>query len=378
MRILIIGAGAIGSWLGAYLAQDGNQMTLVGREPAITAISSTGVIVAQPDGKSWSATNIRAVSTIADAMALGASFVSCYEVVILAVKAYSLGQAAQDLKQSLTRLPDIYNEARQPLIVCMQNGIGNEEMLAGYFNKRCIVSAATTSPISTQSPGRVCEERADGALCLAPLLPNTDTDVASIHISISDSLEEARFHQLTLAFRHAGLRVKRYQNYQSLKWSKLLLNMMGNATGAILDIKADELYHDHRILALELKMLLEARQVMQRLKIRSVNLPHYPAALLSSAVAFAPRWLVQPILQQRMSTGRGDKRPSLYFDVFNMTGQSEMPWLNGAVAEYGGRNGIPTPVNTRLASVVNDLVRGRQNWAEWKGRVDRLISGLSL
>ena len=50
--------------------------------------------------------------------------------------------------------------------------------------------------------------------------------------------------------------------------------------------------------------------------------------------------------------GRGGKMPSFHIDLHTGRGKSEVEWLNGAVARYGIKFGVPAPVNQRLTAIL--------------------------
>ena len=68
MRVLIIGAGAVGSFVGARLALAGHAVTLVGRPALAEAVQAKGLLLIEPDGTRIAA-NAQAVASIAAAFA---------------------------------------------------------------------------------------------------------------------------------------------------------------------------------------------------------------------------------------------------------------------------------------------------------------------
>ena len=52
MRIIVFGAGAIGSYFGARLEEAGHSVTLVGRTPHVNAVNNNGLKISEPSGKS--------------------------------------------------------------------------------------------------------------------------------------------------------------------------------------------------------------------------------------------------------------------------------------------------------------------------------------
>src|SRR5947199_158734 len=143
-----------------------------------------------------------------------------------------------------------------------------------------IISGTITTSVEIETPGRVTVAKM-GGIGLAPM--TTQTKI---------------MHWVDI-FQLAGFEVQTYRDYRAMKWSKALLNMLGNATAAILDMPVEEVYADRRLVALERQAFLEALHVMEQLGIKPVNLPRYPAATLALAMRRIPLVLFAPLLRRR-------------------------------------------------------------------------------
>lgn len=352
MRFLIYGAGAIGLWLAIRLHKAGHQVTCIARQPIVDAMRRGDTAITPLHGSPETAATVQGYAQLQE---VRAGFLQNIDYVLLCVKAYGVSSAIGDLIQRNVVRQSAGNQS--PVIVCFQNGVGSEELVAAKVGESHVIAATTTMPVTMPTPGLVCEERDGGAICLAPLQGSLD-------------------QQLLDAFRGSRIRVKAYGDYRALKWSKLFLNIMGNASSAILDIPAADVYKDTRLFHLEARMLGEVMQVAEASGVRLINLPSYPAATLSIGLRRVPLSLLRLLLLQRVSKGRGAKRPSLYYELMKQTGRSEIAWLNGAVVTRGQELRVPTPVNAYLTAVYERLMSGKENWDEWRGRADRLLSGI--
>ncbi len=94
MRFAILGAGAIGGYVGACLARAGLDVTLIARGAHLAAIRSHGIRVLSPDG------DFHAGPCATDDIAA----VSGADVVFLGLKAYSLPPVAADLRRAPTAI----------------------------------------------------------------------------------------------------------------------------------------------------------------------------------------------------------------------------------------------------------------------------------
>ncbi|HKX44488.1 MAG TPA: 2-dehydropantoate 2-reductase [Burkholderiaceae bacterium] len=106
MKVAIIGAGAIGGYVGVKLALAGEDVTFIVRGANLTAIRSNGVKLISADGTEQVARNVRATNDYAEA--------GPQDLVILAMKAHQVEAVARDV-------PKLFGP--DTAVVTMQNGI---------------------------------------------------------------------------------------------------------------------------------------------------------------------------------------------------------------------------------------------------------------
>jgi len=345
MRVLIIGAGPVGLWIGANLIRAGHTVGFVGRPRVIEALRMAGLTVETPAGN-WRVATPDVYDSISAASTFGSSDLIC-----ITTKAYDLAAALDEIAAAQT-IPT----GSDTMLAAFQNGVGAEAMVAARFGPARTIAATTTTPVSLSGPGRLRVDRAGGGIAWAAF----DASAPGPRICIA-----------ALVASGCGAVVA---DGRALKWSKLLLNLAGNASGAILDLPPAQLFADSRVFRFEMAMLREAVRVMDASGIRAVSLPGAPAASLAWALRWLPDIALRMVLRRRLSAARGDKRPSLYYELANRTGRSEVAWLNGAVAQAGARLGIPTPVNQRLTTVFSAIIAGGAAWSDWKGENAKLTS----
>jgi 2-dehydropantoate 2-reductase len=169
------------------------------------------------------------------------------------------------------------------------------------------------------------------------------------------------------------METKAYKDYESMKWSKVLLNIIANATSAILNRRPGLIYRSDPIFDLEIKMLKETLAVMKAAGHKVVDLPAVPATKLAFSVKRLPRALLKPGLSKLVADGRGDKMPSFHIDLTTGKGKSEVVYHNGAIAKAGKEHGVPTPVNAALTDILWKLTLEELDWREFNGRPQRLI-----
>jgi 2-dehydropantoate 2-reductase len=344
MRVIVLGAGAIGCWVGANLSRNGVSVMFVGRAPFVREMERNGLTVHLAGGGQWRLRHpVAATEISAEAAALA-------DAVFICTKAYAVDEAIKQLQD--TQL------AKKAWVACFQNGLGSEERAAAAFGAQRILAATTTAAVSVTAPAEIRLENANGGFGIAAMdksLWSRDMDAAAARLS-------------------NFLKAEIYTDYRAMKWSKLLLNLVGNASSAILDMPLRDMYKDKRLLNLEFRMLREAIAVMEKIPIKVLNLPGGEAAKLAEALGKYPDFVLRLALKGRFISGRGNKRPSLYADAAAQTGRSEVEFLNGQVYAWGKEVGVETPVNAGLTHVLLDLVHGRAKPDTWRGQVEKLLA----
>jgi 2-dehydropantoate 2-reductase len=114
--------------------------------------------------------------------------------------------------------------------------------------------------------------------------------------------------------------------------------------------------------------------VMDRLGIKPINLPRYPAALLASAMRGMPALLLQPLLRRIVGGGRGKKPPSLQLELARGNPRSEGAFLYGAVAQAAQAAGLAAPTNRALWSTLESIASGTVAWDSFRRQPERLIA----
>ena len=108
--------------------------------------------------------------------------------------------------------------------------------------------------------------------------------------------------------------MKVVEDWRALKWSKLALNVVANASCAILNVLPNRFVHFDKIFTLEIRMIREVRAVMQAMKIVPIDLPRYPVRALFN-VAALPSPVSRTLLAHSIAGARGTKPPSLLLDL---------------------------------------------------------------
>src|SRR5882672_4724895 len=137
MRILIHGAGAVGGYFGALLARGGHEVTLVARGENLAALRARGITVHLP-ADTLHVAPVHAVADPADA--------ARPDLVLVCVKSYDTAAAAAALRPAV---------GPQTIILSLQNGIENEEILARELGLPPLMVALTRIGVELAAPATV-------------------------------------------------------------------------------------------------------------------------------------------------------------------------------------------------------------------------------
>ena len=336
MNFLIYGAGAIGGYAGGMLAQAGSDVSFIARPAQAEALNSRGLTLRDTRYVLRDMQPVRAFTSPTEALAADG-----YDCLILALKAYDTEAAITDLKAA----------GKPPPILCLQNGVDNEPKLREAFGPENVIAGTVLTAVANPEPGVVVVEKSRG-----------------VGLHDGNPLSE----RLASALRSAGVYVKLYRNAEAMKWTKLLTNILANATAAICDLSTEAVYAHPGLYRIEVAQLREAIAVMDAMHLPVVALPRSPTRELNFALRYLPPRLYQPIIQRAVGRGRGDKKPSFHQDLSVGKSRTEVAFLNGAVAGRAEGLGLRAPVNRALTEILEGIVAGKIEWAEYRGKPERL------
>jgi 2-dehydropantoate 2-reductase len=225
-----------------------------------------------------------------------------------------------------------------PPLISFQNGVENEAMLASALGADRVIAASVTTAIGKGSNGEIILEKLRG---------------------IGFASDQPIVDDLMQVFQAAGLKPMKYACADSMKWSKMLTNVIANASSAILDMTPAQIYATPSLYRMEIMQLRELLKVMAAMHIEVTDLPGTPVRLLARAIQFLSLAISQPLLTNAVGGGRGEKMPSFHIDLHQGRGRSEVDYLNGAVVRYGKKYNVPTPVNQFYNETLLAISEGR-------------------
>lgn len=307
-----LGAGAIGSFMGGWLAKLGYPVTLVGRPRIVGSIAARGLELRDLDGKLYRI-EPNMVRTSEDPRSLH----EC-DLVLVSVKSNDTERAAADLAPSLRR---------DALVVSLQNGVDNPRLLADVLGKERVFGGIVAwnvvwqggSQLSRMTSGPVIIDRRKGLLGDRVTAMVKDLDKSGLP-----------------AFVHPAI--------ERVLWSKLLFNL-NNAINALLGCTIAEELADRRCRRVIAGAMAEGIAAMAKAGIRPLRLGRMSPALAVRALPL-PDGIFRLLSRSMMKVGT-DARSSTYADLC-VGKPTEIEFLNGAVVRLGEKHGVPTPINRRI------------------------------
>lgn len=348
LRILSIGAGAIGTYIGGSLALGGHDVVFVELPRVLEDLRSRGLRLELGDGPCH-LKDPQVVDSMDKALAIGE-----FDIALFALKSFDTPSFLESLTMPRESLPPF---------LCLSNGVGNEPAIAEALGPDKVIAGTVTSFIGWRGAGDIVLERLRGT---GVALPDHDGREAMRPLC----------QRLVGAMDAAGLNTTLFDSSADMKWSKLLTNLVANATSAILDMPPAEIFAHRGLYRLEIAQLREAQRIMAAQGIRVVDLPGIPVVRLSRAVRFLPLAVSRLLMARAAGPGRGAKMPSFHLDLYNGRGRSEVDHLNGAVVRAGEAANIPAPVNHLLTEKLLALTAGEIPLDHYRGQPEKLIAEL--
>ena len=297
MRITILGAGAVGSVIGASLC-DHHDVTLVARPDHARKIASEGLRIA-------GTRELVAFPAVAEELLP----LMPGELLFVTVKAHALREALEPVAD---RIP------ADTLVVLLQNGLGVEEIAEHVLPGRRLVRAVVGIGATFREPG--CVEHWDG-----PSLPQWGGPGLELPASRDG-------HVVAEAFGPGWIRARCREDFESVVWRKLAVNCVVNPLSSILRVRNCD--------AITPETAEIRRGVFEEVR----------------AVAAAADIVIEgAFLQSLEERIKASQNWNSMLQDLERGRPTEIDFLNGAVSERGRAQEIPTPMNDTLTALVRAL-----------------------
>jgi 2-dehydropantoate 2-reductase len=240
MKIAIIGAGAIGGYVGVKLALAGEDLTFIVRGANLEAIRKNGMTLVMHDGSEHVARNVKATNDYTEA--------GVQDMVILAMKAHQLEAVVDELPKLI---------GPQTLIVTMQNGIP-----FWYFHQHG--GALAGSVVKSVDPsGRIAA--AIPAAQVIGVVKHIEGD--RFPVGELDGSTSERVQRVADCFVKAGFKAPVLDNIRSEMWLKLWGNLTFNPISSLAHATLVDICQYPLSRELAAAMMTEAQDVANKLGI---------------------------------------------------------------------------------------------------------------
>lgn len=321
-RYVIYGAGAIGATIAALLRRAGSRVICVAR-PAYAEALINGIEIREEE--IVSRVSVDAVTTVAELR------VESGDLALITTKSQATETAVEELLER-------YDESLP--VVCLQNGIRNEEIAATKFKRvyagLVFLSAVQLEPsVITLPPGR------------------------SVAIGLFPNGLDETANQICAEMQDAGFDAMPSAHVMSMKWGKLVANL-NNATTTITGYWLERAMADADMRKLMLAVREEGLRVLDAAGIAVEPPPNEPSPI---RILEMTRKLKEPPKRPYDPKTAPPNEPrtfsSMWQDLQLGRKSNETTFLNGEIIALGERYGLPTPYNSTLIELVNRMFAER-------------------
>lgn len=305
MRIVVVGAGALGGLVGAQLTAAGHEVTFIEINEARSRLLNEQGLFLSEGTKGEVCIQIKVV---ADVTGLPTA-----DLVFVSVKSYQTTDAMYAVRPVI---------GPATFVLSMQNGIGNTEAMAQVVAPGQILSGITYHSIQHTGPNRLRYRPGIKPIQIAPF----DGKVTPEHEKVGE------------IFRAAGLDTNVVDQIDDVIWQKLLHNAVVNPVSALTGLTCRELLDDPDLQSFMSDLCGEIIAVMKARGVPIVNEDDPYAPVINSQKAL------------------GKNRPSMWQDLARAC-RTEVDAINGAVVREAERLGIDAPHNRGLVNFIHSRER---------------------
>ena len=318
MRILILGAGALGGLVGAQLTRAGEDVTLLEINTARARLLSEDGLLISRAGEEEVCVPLHVVSSVEGLLP--------FDLVFIAVKTYETEQAVRSVLSACSA---------ETFFLSLQNGAGNAEMLASIAGPERVLCGITYHSIQHAGPRRLQYRAGIKPIQIAPFAGGS-----------TPAMEE-----VAETFRRAGFTTEIVPNVQHAIWQKLLHNAVVNPTSALTGLTCREMLADTDLMAF---MRSLSEEIVAVMRAKGIPIPDDEDPF-------------RPIVGSLKALAKN--RPSMWQDL-SRGKRTEVDALNGAVVAEAEHMGLRAPHNAAITHFIHS--RERQTFLHREEIVQKL------
>jgi 2-dehydropantoate 2-reductase len=308
MKILVLGAGAIGSVFGGFLAKAGHHVCIIARHAHLEKILSRGLIIEGIWGE-------HAVGNIAGYESLSELLwkePGTFDAVLLTVKSYDTEPMIQELTACF---PD------PPPVVSLQNGLGNLDKIETFVGREKTIGGRVIFGVEFIEPGRV------------RVTVSADSTMLG---GLPGGIERGIVENLAQMLTDAGIATEATDSIEKYIWGKVLYNCALNGLATLMNV------HYGVLLTSD-----STREIMHQVVTEIFNV------LRASGITLDWREPQEytDLLFSTLIPRTFDHHPSMLQDILRHK-RTEIDALNGAVVQIGLEKGIGLPYNWAITKLI--------------------------
>jgi len=294
MKILVYGAGGVGGYFGARLAESGNKVSFIARGEHMRAIKESGLQLESINGD---------ITVHPELVTSDIDEVETPDLILLGVKSWQLPEVASELKKNISK---------DTIVLPLQNGADNYEKLTEILPKENVLAGLCFIVSYIEKPGKIKHASFEPRIVFG----EADNSRSKRILMISNLFSEARIDFLNP------------ENIQLEIWKKFLFICTISGIGGLTRVSIDKIRNSAYLFDLMKQTSAEIKSVANAKDI-PLNNEHIEKAF-------------QIIENQPEGTAASTQR-----DI--MEGKpSEIENFNGYIVREGERLGIKTPVNKMI------------------------------
>jgi 2-dehydropantoate 2-reductase len=314
-KVVVVGAGAIGSSIAGWIAPKYENLSLLARGETLDVIKNHGLKSYLKGGRSAArALPVHVVGSLTEVVSP--------DVLVIIVKNYDLNTIAHDMRAQLGD--------RQPIVVALQNGVQNQKLLPKYFAR--IVYGVVCYNAWRDAPGEVGHE------------PRGYVILGTPANDLQDEMQTVK------RIFDLGLECVITDRLQDAAHCKLVINL-ANALMTLVGFQKRQIRSFNLLIRMTLKLFWEGIQLLQAAGFHEHSLGPVPSWRSIKMGATLPTFMTSTIY--RLNTKRLGLN-SMAQDVFGGKTTTELEVLNGYMLDLAKRISFPTPINETIYEVAKE------------------------
>lgn len=313
MKIVVIGAGAIGGLAAGYLKIKGEDVSLVGHADAVEAIKNKGLRIQGLRGNfSIEIEASRQISSQA-------------QLIILATK-------TQDIEMALRENKDFLHDAA---VLTTQNGVRADNIVAKHVPKENIISSIVMFGATSLEPGNIVHNF-EGHWIICGLLKGNNEKATQI----SNVLKKIFPVIVT-------------EDLKGMKYLKIFVNA-NNCLAAILGESMQEIFSDLQVSRISIAIWKEGLAIVNKAGINLASLPDFPLERIVKLTSL-PEMQAASMLAGIMTNLSKEPVYGSILQSIKRGRPSEIDYINGEFVTLAEEQNLDAPLNRKLVQMVHQV-----------------------